>query len=133
MELRHLRYLAAVADAGTFTKAAAVLRVAQPALTRQVHDLERELNAALFTPGARKATLTPAGEVAARMAKQVLHDTDRAVQRARLSNRGLAGRCLVSCGPYPVAVGFVARLLHRMRAKYPGIHLVLSEEAGEEQ
>ena len=41
MELRHLRYLIAIADAGAFVRAAEVLRVAQPALTRQMHDLER--------------------------------------------------------------------------------------------
>src|SRR5205809_5272112 len=43
VELRHLRYLVAIADAGSFSRAAEVLRVAQPALTRQIHDLEAEL------------------------------------------------------------------------------------------
>src|SRR6185295_16851015 len=71
MELRHLRYLVAVADAGTFVAGAQVLRVAQPALTRQLHDFEHELGVALFEKGARKATLTKAGEACVRLAQHV--------------------------------------------------------------
>src|SRR5881394_260807 len=99
MELRHLRYLVAIADAGTFVRAAEHLRVAQPALTRQIHDLEKELGVELFDGKARKATLTPAGDVCARLARHVIQDTEQAVTRARLSNSGVAGRCVIVCGP----------------------------------
>src|SRR6266487_2038974 len=58
VDLRQLRYLVGVADNSTFSAAAERLRVAQPALTRQIHDLERELGVELFVPGARRATLT---------------------------------------------------------------------------
>src|SRR4051812_20998002 len=79
MELRHLRYLVAIADAGTFVRAAEVLRVAQPALTRQIHDLEKELEVELFDSQARKATLTAAGEACVRLARHVIQDTEHAV------------------------------------------------------
>src|SRR5690349_15436094 len=116
MELRHLRYLVAIADAGTFVAAAKQLRVAQPALTRQIHDLERELEVALFEKGARKATLTKAGEACARLARHVLRDTESAMARARLSNEGLAGDCRLVCGIFPLASGFVGRFAARMKA-----------------
>jgi DNA-binding transcriptional LysR family regulator len=133
VELRHLRYLVAVADAGTFVRAAEQLRVAQPALSRQINDLERELAVELFAAGARKATLTPAGDACVRIARHVIRDTELAVARARLSNSGLAGRCVVSSGPAPVAAGFVSRLAERVKRHYPGILLELAEASQHEQ
>src|SRR5687767_1943900 len=104
MELRHLRYLVAVADAGTFVRAAEHLRVAQPALSRQINDLEKELKVELFEEGARKATLTDAGHAAVRLARHVIDDTERAIGRARMSNEGQLGECILACGPVPLAV-----------------------------
>jgi len=61
MELRHLRYFIAVAEALSFTKAASKLRLAQPSLTRQVRNLEAELGVQLFTRANNRVTLTEAG------------------------------------------------------------------------
>jgi len=63
MELRHLRYFLAVGDALNFTKAAAQLRVAQPALSRQVQDLEDEIGVDLMKRGPRGVTLTAEGKL----------------------------------------------------------------------
>jgi DNA-binding transcriptional LysR family regulator len=133
MELRHLRYLVAIAEAGAFVRAAERLRVAQPALTRQMHDLEKELGAPLFDPGARKATLTAAGKACERLARHILQDTEKAVARARLSNSGVIGRCVIATGPLPLAVGLVSGFLGRMRANFPGISVVVLERAGPAQ
>jgi len=133
MELRHLRYLVAVADAGTFVRAAEVIRVAQPALTRQLQDLARELGVELFEKGARKATLTKAGEACVRLARHVMRDTERAMSRARLSNEGLVGECVVICGIIPMASGIAGKLAARVKAKYPGITLTLAEGEGAAQ
>ncbi|HEX7939427.1 MAG TPA: LysR family transcriptional regulator [Gemmatimonadaceae bacterium] len=133
MELRHLRYLVAGADGGTFVAAAQLLRVAQPALTRQVHDLERELGVPLFEKGARKATLTKAGEACVRLARHVIHDTERAMTRARLSDEGLVGECVVLAGVVPLASGFAGLLAARIKAKYPGITLTIAESEGGDQ
>ena len=132
MELRHLRYLVAVADAGSFVAAAQQLRVAQPALTRQLHDLEHVLGVALFEKGARKATLTAAGQATARIARHVIEDTERALQRARMSSAGLAGECVLVAGPFLFQAGFVGRLVARMKARFPGIELVVLEGEGYE-
>jgi LysR family transcriptional regulator, hca operon transcriptional activator len=62
MELRHLRYFIAVAEAGSVTVAAArKLHTSQPSLSRQIRDLEDEVGAQLLTRGARGSELTPAG------------------------------------------------------------------------
>jgi len=61
LDLRKLRYFVAVAQCSSFRRAAAVLRIAQPALTRQIRTLEGELNAELFTRSFRGAELTDAG------------------------------------------------------------------------
>ncbi len=127
MELRHLRYLVAVADAGTFVRAAEHLRVAQPALSRQINDLEQELKVELFADGARRATLTDAGHAAVRLARHVIDDTERAIARARMSNQGELGECLVSCGVVPLAVGMIGQLIARMRARHPGIQIRVLE------
>jgi DNA-binding transcriptional LysR family regulator len=133
MELRHLRYLVAIADAGAFVRAAERLNVAQPALTRQMHDLEEELGATLFDPAARRATLTPAGRACVRLARHIIQDTEQAVARVRLSNSGIIGRCVIATGPLPLASGMVPAFLTRMRRAFPGINLVVLELAGRDQ
>jgi DNA-binding transcriptional LysR family regulator len=133
MELRHLRYLVAIADAGAFVRAAERLRVAQPALTRQMHDLEEELGAPLFEPTARKATLTAAGNACVRLAQHVIQDTEKAVARARLSNSGLIGRCVIATGPLPLSSGLLPEFIARMRRRFPAITIVVVERSGQEQ
>ena len=61
MELRQLRYFVGVAEVGSFTKAAAVLDIAQPALSRQIRELEIELGVALLVRNGRGVVLTDAG------------------------------------------------------------------------
>lgn len=86
MELRHLRYCIAVAEEGSFTKAASRLRLAQQAVSRQIADLERELGVKLFERGARGARLTPAGVAFVEDARGALGQTVRAALRARAQN-----------------------------------------------
>jgi LysR family hca operon transcriptional activator len=62
MELRHLRYFLAVAEEGGFTLAAERLHTAQPSLSRQIRDLEREVGTALLIRGARGVELTAPGK-----------------------------------------------------------------------
>ena len=133
MELRHLRYLIAIADAGTFVRAAEQLRVAQPALSRQIDDLEKELKVDLFESGARKATLTDAGHAAVRIARHVIDDTERAIGRARMSNQGQLGECTILAGPVPLRTGIVGQLIARIRVRHPAIQLRVVEGAFPQQ
>ncbi len=79
MELRHLRYFVAVADAGSITRAATVVRVAQPSLSRQLRQLEQEVGEPLFDRSGRRARLTAAGEVFLPLARDLVGRADRAV------------------------------------------------------
>src|SRR2546426_967437 len=83
MELRHLRYFVAVAEEGSFLRAASHLRVAQPALSKQMRDLEREVGVKLFERLPRGARVTPAGEHFLRNARNALESAARAVATAR--------------------------------------------------
>jgi LysR family transcriptional regulator, hca operon transcriptional activator len=84
MELRHLRYFVAVAEAGSLTVAAARrLHTSQPSLSRQIRDLEDEVGAQLLTRRARGIELTPAGRVFLDHARSVLSQVEAAGQAAR--------------------------------------------------
>src|SRR6202035_3016336 len=84
MELRHLRYFIAVADAGSLTVAARrMLHTSQPSLSRQIRDLEVEVGAQLLTRGARGIELTPAGRAFLDHARLVLSQVEAAAEAAR--------------------------------------------------
>ena len=86
MELRHLRYFAAVGDALSFTKAADALHLAQPSLTRQIQDLEAEIGVRLLDRNKRQVSLTPEGRSFLTDAKRVLaHSVDIVESVQRLS------------------------------------------------
>jgi DNA-binding transcriptional LysR family regulator len=86
-DVRLLRYFLAVADTGTFTEAAEVLHVSQPALSQQIKKLEGELGFALFQRGTRRVTLTPRGKDLISSARQVIE----AAEAYRGHARSLAG------------------------------------------
>src|SRR5688500_17603568 len=83
MELRQLRYFATVARELNFTRAVAKLHVAQPALSRQVKQLEEELGVALLVRDNRSVTLTAKGKSFLAEVEAILEQSDRAMQRAR--------------------------------------------------
>jgi LysR family hca operon transcriptional activator len=84
MELRHLRYFVAVAEAGSLTVAAEQrLHTSQPSLSRQIRDLESELGAQLLTRRARGIELTPAGRAFLDHARSVLSQVEAATEAAR--------------------------------------------------
>ena len=88
MELRHLRYAVAVADAGSFTKAAVRLHVVQQALSQQIADLERELGVRLFDRTAHGVVSTEAGAVFLREAAATLAHADRTIDSVRHHSDG---------------------------------------------
>jgi DNA-binding transcriptional LysR family regulator len=91
MELRHLRYFVAVAQELSFTKAAQKLHLAQPALSRQIRQLEEELGVSLLTRNRRQTALTEAGRAFLKEACQLLEQSQRAIQVAQKTEWGGAG------------------------------------------
>src|SRR5271154_6379865 len=84
MELRHLRYFVAVAEAGSMSVAAErMLHTSQPSLSRQIRDLEDEVGAQLLTRSARGIELTPAGRAFLGHARSVLSQVEAAGEAAR--------------------------------------------------
>lgn len=132
MELRHLRYFVAVAEELHFGRAAERLFIAQPPLSQQIQQLERELGVALFLRTSRRVQLTPAGDVFLSEARQILTGLENAVQAARRAARGETGW---------LGIGFAASatydllpaVLHDFRARFPEIALSLMELNAAEQ
>lgn len=129
MEIRHLRYLVAVAEADSLTAAAERLHLAQPALSRQIHDLEREVKGDLFLRERRGTRLTVAGEAVVRTARYVLAEIESAIDRARQTEQGLVGKCVIGAGRLTIWNGSLASLIECVREDYPGIELVVDERA----
>jgi LysR family transcriptional regulator, hca operon transcriptional activator len=88
MELRHLRYFVAIAEAGSFTQAAAKrLHTAQPSLSRQIRALEAMLKVPLIVRGPRGLSLTAAGQVFLEHARVILAQADAAIEAARRAHK----------------------------------------------
>ena len=91
MELRHLRHFVAVADALNFTKAAEELHLAQPSLTRQIHNLEDEIGVRLFDRAKNKVTLTAEGRAFLGDAKRLLAQAAESVNSVQRLSHGQTG------------------------------------------
>ncbi|HYR23486.1 MAG TPA: LysR substrate-binding domain-containing protein [Chthoniobacterales bacterium] len=101
MELRHLRYFLAVGEALNFTKAAARLRVAQPALSRQIQDLEDEIGVDLLRRSSRGVTLTAEGKLFLKEVRELLKHADESIERVRALARGEYGELHIGYAPVP--------------------------------
>src|SRR5882762_6603221 len=101
MELRHLRYFLAVGEALNFTNAAARLRVAQPALSRQIQDLEDEIGVDLLRRSSRGVTLTAEGKLFLEEVRELLKHADESIERVRALARGEYGELHIGYAPVP--------------------------------
>lgn len=131
MELRHLRYFVAVAEHLNFTKAATKMRVAQPALSRQIRDLEDELGVQLFERNPRAVRLTEPGEVFLTEARAVLQRAEEARQAARAFVSGQRGEIHLGYAPSPT-VELLPRVLRLFQEEYPAVRVVLHDVSAKE-
>ena len=128
VDLRHLRYFVAVADAGGFSKAAARLRVSQPALWRQVHQLEEDLAVRLFDRVGRRVRLTGHGEDLLAQSRDLLARAESLGERARAFGAGQTG--VLRVGATPQTLESLAGFLARWGRANPGVSLQLVEDGG---
>jgi DNA-binding transcriptional LysR family regulator len=126
MELRHLRYFVAVADALNFTKAATRLRLAQPALSRQIADLEEELGVDLLKRNSHGVTLTAEGKLFLEDAKKILQLADESATKVRALARGEFGKLQVGYVP-PLDLHILPRALAEFQKTTPGVKVVLHD------
>ncbi|HTL54302.1 MAG TPA: LysR substrate-binding domain-containing protein [Candidatus Limnocylindrales bacterium] len=120
MELRHLRYFVAVAEELNFTHAAARLRVAQPALSSQIKDLENELQTALFQRGRAGVQLTRAGKVFYRHARSILTQASEAANEARTAAGVMTGSLALGF-PSGLHLNFLAPVIEAFRNDHPKV------------
>ncbi len=126
MELIQLRYFVAIAQAGSFTAAAEALHVSQPALSYQMHRLERELGSKLFKRKGRGIALNPDGEFFLPLAQEVLFRADDAV-RVMKENLGVeTGQVRLGCNP-SVSTYVIPSLLADFHKEYPRVRVELFE------
>lgn len=130
VELRHLRYFQAVAEELSFSKAARRLRVAQPALSRAVQEIEHELGAKLIDRNRRSARLTPAGAVLLHEIGVLLERFDDALRRVRRTAAGEEGELRLGYIGPPTEP-FLGRLLHEYRRRCPLVSVHLEERTPE--
>ncbi len=124
MELRHLQCFLMVAREGTISGAASVLHVSQPALSRQMQELERDLGVRLFERGSRRVTLTEPGMRLRRRAEEIVDLVGRTEDEFRLTADTLAGEVRIGGGETP-AMGLLADLMGELLEEYPLVRFSL--------
>lgn len=127
MELRHLRYFVAVAEALHFRRAAEKLGIQQPPLSLQIRQLEEEIGTPLLRRAQRRVELTDAGRSFLEDARGILADAEAAKARARTAARGEHGRLrvgMINSAPFHP---LILRILREYRERYPGVWMTLDE------
>src|SRR5881409_443310 len=131
MELRHLRYFVAVAEALNFTKAASLLRVAQPALSRRVQDLEDEIGVDLLKRSPRGVVLTAEGKAFLERTRHILKLADEAVEHVRALARGEEGELRIGYAPSPT-VEILPPALAAFKKAFPRVKVLLHDLSSDE-
>lgn len=126
MKLHQLRALAEVAKAGSIQRAAHAMHVSQPALSKSIRELERQLGVPLLIRGATGATLTPFGAILSKRYDGIQKEMEKAWEEVEWLKGALGGRLLVGISP-PVAGTSIASVIASFRARQPSVELSLLE------
>ena len=127
MEIRHLRALLAVAAAQTIGRAAERLGVTQPALSRQLKELEHAIGLPLLERTARGVHLTPAGNSLASECPGILAGLDQIVLDTTRARRGMEGRCVIGAVATLTTGEMLTRVLTDVAKRHPHVHVVIEE------
>ena len=127
MELHQLRYFSAVADTGSFSRAAEKCHVSQPSLSQQIQKLESELGGRLFDRLGRSVRLTDLGEAFLPRARSVLHELSSAKDELTERLQSETGPVVVGAIP-TIAPYWLASRLATFSRKFPKVHLTIAEE-----
>jgi LysR family nitrogen assimilation transcriptional regulator len=126
MDLKQLEYFIRVAELGSFTRASIVIDIAQPALSRQVRNLEVELRQNLLVRNGRGVVVTDAGKRLLEHGRGILHQVERAREDMNRSREALAGRVAVGLPP-SVARVLTVPLVRAARERLPEAALSITE------
>lgn len=125
MELRRLRYFVAVAEELHFGRAAERLDMAQPPLSRQIAQLEKDLDVKLFDRSRAQIRLTPAGDVLLERTRTILDQLDSAFREVTRIGQGSAGRLRIAFVG-SASHGVLPTIIKSFRSHYPDVDLALS-------
>ena len=131
MDLRHARTFVTVAELGTVSKAALRLRITQPALSRQIIDLEHELGLQLFDRIGRRLLLTGEGEQLLSGCRVLLNSASAVTEQAQLLRHGDTGVLKIAGSPQHIE-SVLSQFLHRYAERYPKVQVKISEGTGSE-
>lgn len=124
IDLRQLRYVAAIGRHGTYTRAAEALGISQPTLSRSVQALETTLGAPVFDRTRNGVIPTAVGRIVLERAARVLREAGELVREVQLALDVEVGHVTVGVGPYPAEIS-VGRAAGRLAARHPGITIEL--------
>jgi DNA-binding transcriptional LysR family regulator len=128
MDRRHLRYLIALAEEGTFTRAAERVGIAQPPFSKQIRDMEREIGVDLVRRLPKGAVLTEAGTAFLAQARAIEGRFGAAIEEARRIGSGVAGQLRIGFTESGIFNPAVVDSFLAFRTRAPGIDLVLEEQ-----
>lgn len=132
MDMRHFRYFVAVARERNFSRAAEILHIAQPPLSRQIQQLEDDLGVALIDRSNRPFTLTEAGRFFYEQAVQMLAKADHIREQTRRIGRSKREIFIIGCVASTL-YGGIPDLVRRMRARWPNLDIEIREMMSTEQ
>lgn len=130
LDLRRLRQVVAIAEAGSFAGAARALTLSQPALSRSLQGLETELGGRLFDRGRGGATPTPLGERVLAHARTLLRQAEEARRDIDLALGCEAGTLRIGAGPYPASIS-VGLAVARLVGRHPGLEIAVQVDDAE--
>lgn len=126
MELRTLQYFLAVAQEQNITKAANFLHITQPTLSRQLIQLEAELDTQLFIRGKRHLTLTPDGLILKRRAQEILSLVAKTENEIVRDEDDLSGEIAISCAECFTANAFLPKVIRSFQERYPQVNFYVA-------
>ncbi len=132
MNLRQLAHLTALAEQGSFSRAAECLHLTQSALSRSLQTLEDELGARLIDRAGKRSTLTPLGEAVLARARRITLEAAEIQRSAELLRQGEAGNIRVGLGSGPGAL-LMTPLLTHVAAHYPQVRVAIARGSTELQ
>lgn len=121
MELRILRYFLMITKTENITKAAEMLHITQPTLSRQIRELEDELGVVLFERDTRKLRLTSEGMLLKERAEEIIELTDKAVSDLKANREIVSGTIRITTGVMR-STAVLSKMMSEFRKQYPGVH-----------
>ena len=127
MNRRQLEYAVKLAEVRSFSALSSELNITQPALSKQIGALEREIGVKLFDRGTTPLTITPAGAYFIEEAKRMVYKEDRLLRTLGQFKSGEAGRLTIGVSPFR-CMYLMPKIVKAIREKFPGVQVILHED-----